>query len=364
MIIVYLGRRGGGSQLLMSTLLRLENSNCVREVWISASNEDLLYLQKMNYPINTFKITHELSSLKRITSAVNLIFTPLNLVWKTLITDSNTIVHIMPSPLDLVIDLAARIRKKRVVRIIHDFKSHQGENWPTSGAIRIRLWCATHVITFSKFVLNNLPKIKMKISTVANLPSQYIAHGEIGQDVIDCCTIAAENRLPIVLVIGRGQTYKGLDYLGPLSLELENHCSFLVAGRSPKISHDSVKIIVMDKWLSSAEFEYLIDASQVLLFPYIEASQSGTIPSARAKGKFIVCTNVGGLPEQVKGYPDSIVIMNPDLNAMTEALKTALIQLRSRDLSISTEPSSLKSTSDIVMDELSEVILAISNNEE
>jgi glycosyltransferase involved in cell wall biosynthesis len=65
------------------------------------------------------------------------------------------------------------------------------------------------------------------------------------------------------------------------------------------IEKNNQRILFLDKWLSDEELFQVIFASDVVVFPYLEASQSGLIPICRALKIPVVVTPVGGLPEQV-----------------------------------------------------------------
>ena len=364
MIIIYLGRRGGGSQLLISTLLQLENSKHVSQVWVSESNEDLDYLKLKNYPLRIFNISHSYRSLIRPFTLFRFLVILIELFWSTSISKNKIFVQIMPSPLDIVIDLAARLRNKYVVRVIHDFKNHPGEKWPTERAIEIRARFATHIVVFSKYVLENLSNIEKKSSFVTNLPSRLVVHGDIGEDVSILGRRLLDFSLPVVLVIGRGHSYKGHKFLDELSKELSQTCIFVIAGEGIGDSLESDCMVLINKWLSDAEFDYLLDISQIALFPYTEASQSGTIPLALAKGKFIICSDKGGLPEQVDGYQDAIVLKKIDLVTIEAGVRTALSQISIGSAGKSESFGSPKSPHANSHPNLSEVLLKISNFEE
>ena len=364
MIIIYLGRRGGGSQLLMSTLLELEISKYVSQVWVSKSNEDLDYLKSREYPLRIFNIIHSYRSLIRPFTFFRFLVTLIKLSWSTLKSKDKMFVQIMPSPVDVVIDAVARIRNKYVVRVIHDFKNHPGEKWPTRRAVKVRARLATHVVVFSKYVLGNLSNMKEKKSFVTNLPSTLVIHGDIGKEVSILGRSLMDSLLPIVLVIGRVHSYKGHKFVDELSNEFSQTCSFIIAGEGTRDSLESDNRVLINKWLSDAEFDYLIDISRIVLFPYTEASQSGTIPLARAKEKFIICSDVGGLSEQVDGYQDSIVLEKIDLATIEAGVRTALSQISKGSSGKSELPSSPKSPHANSHPNLSEVLLKISNFEE
>ena len=361
MIIVYLGRRGGGSQLLMSTLLNMERNSSVLEIWVSSRNEDIEYLKSRNYPVRIFEVPHNLIAVPRLFDALELVSTLSKLFWFSMISNTKIFVHVMPSPLDLIIDIAAKMSRKSVVRVVHDFTNHVGENWPTNRAIRIRLKFATHIVTFSKYVLTNLANIRDKNIRMASLPNQLVIHGDIDQGVIDASRQIIDQPLPRVLVIGRAHAYKGHQLLPDLSKKFGQKCTFLIAGSGIQRDFDSDNVYIIDKWLTDAEFNYLLDISEILLFSYTEASQSGIIPIARAKGKFIVCTNVGGLAEQVEGYQDAIIVAKSDVEELAAGLENALSRLNSSNPPALVPQKTHETLQTITSPELFNVLLTFSN---
>ena len=74
--------------------------------------------------------------------------------------------------------------------------------------------------------------------------------------------------------------------------------------------------------LVDEEVAKLLSSVDLIILPYIEASQSGVIPLAFALGKPVVVTNVGGLKEQV---PDGCGLIIPPNNP--KALSDAICEL-------------------------------------
>jgi glycosyltransferase involved in cell wall biosynthesis len=62
-------------------------------------------------------------------------------------------------------------------------------------------------------------------------------------------------------------------------------------------------VTVENRWVPEDEIAAIIAWSDALVLPYREASQSGAAAAAMAAGRFVVATAVGGLAEQLEGYP-------------------------------------------------------------
>ena len=330
MVIIFLGMRGGGSQLLMSTLLNLREHGKVFEVWVSSSNEDLDYIRTLNYPIRILDIPHKYPDLINPIILIKTIVTLVKMFAITLFSNSKILIHVMASPTDLVIDFAAKIRRKKIVRVIHDFQCHPGERWPTSRAINIRTKFATTVVTFSRYVMNNLQELKSKETIVCGLPNELVIHSSVENTIIRASERLKLQNLPIVLVIGRAEEYKGIEKLAEVASGLEEVCIFVIAGSGITGIEQSVNLTILNKWLTDAEFELLLDISHLVLFPYKEASQSGTIPLAIKKDKYIVCSNVGGLAEQIIGYPKAVLASANDVDTLTLAIIEGLNKMKNQ----------------------------------
>jgi glycosyltransferase involved in cell wall biosynthesis len=129
-------------------------------------------------------------------------------------------------------------------------------------------------------------------------------------------------------MLGRLRPYKGLDLLRDAWRLLQaSHpdARLLVAGEgdlgrlAPGLSALPGVEVTM-RWLSEEELPRLIAASDVVVLPYTEASQSGVAPIAHAMGVPVVVTPVGGLGEQVRDGIDGLVAQDMSPEALAEAL--------------------------------------------
>lgn len=132
-----------------------------------------------------------------------------------------------------------------------------------------------------------------------------------------------------ILFFGRIVDYKGLSVLlgaMPAIHSALPGLRLVIAGDgdySPYI--DSIRrqsdyIELHDGWIAPAEIdEYFLGADMVVL-PYIEASQSGIIPMAQSLGRPVVATNIGGLPEQVRQGVTGVLVPPSDPGALARAV--------------------------------------------
>ncbi len=113
---------------------------------------------------------------------------------------------------------------------------------------------------------------------------------------------------PIALLfLGRLLPYKGLSLLAQALAPLRDHRGWrlTVAGDSPEADQvralfaDFPQVEIRTGLLDESEVDGLIRDHDVLVCPYLEASQSGVVAEALYQGMPCLVTPVGGLPEQI-----------------------------------------------------------------
>jgi glycosyltransferase involved in cell wall biosynthesis len=131
--------------------------------------------------------------------------------------------------------------------------------------------------------------------------------------------------------------YKGINFISSVS-EFAKKTDFILAG-SGTTSHKIPEAVTrISKWLSDSEFQDLLSMADVIVFPYLESSQSGTIPLAMNDGKIILVADVGGLPEQIRGYSKGFIFEHGSTSSFLITLERIQIQLergefRTKDIS-------------------------------
>ena len=115
----------------------------------------------------------------------------------------------------------------------------------------------------------------------------------------------------VLLFFGLIRPYKGLGYLIEAMPQVLKSldCSLLVAGEFYDEKTKYTKLIdahqlgphvrLEDKYISNEEVAVYFAAADVVVLPYVEASQSGIVPIAYSFNTPVISTRVGGLPEAV-----------------------------------------------------------------
>lgn len=129
----------------------------------------------------------------------------------------------------------------------------------------------------------------------------------------------------VILFFGLLRPYKGLRYLiqafEALPIDILEQSHLLVAGE-PWEDQESVKLIeespagdqitLLGRYIDDSEVSMIFSAADVLVTPYIRASQSGVTHIGMSFGLPIIATDVGGIQEGLHQYKGSILIRPED----------------------------------------------------
>jgi glycosyltransferase involved in cell wall biosynthesis len=73
-------------------------------------------------------------------------------------------------------------------------------------------------------------------------------------------------------------------------------------------------------YVPDRELEALIDQADVVVFPYVEASQSAAVISAMSRGRPVVASAVGGIPEVIRDGVDGYLVPPGDVKSLAEKI--------------------------------------------
>jgi len=159
-----------------------------------------------------------------------------------------------------------------------------------------------------------------------------------GGDVFACARAldlpAAARR---VLFFGYVREYKGLPTLLEALSAVPGDVQLVVAG---EIYHRDAahyralavaggvaeRVVLLDRFLAATEVACCFAASDLVVLPYWEASQSAVVPLAMACGRGVVATAVGGLPDLVRDGETGLLVPPRDARALAAAIVRALDQ--------------------------------------
>jgi glycosyltransferase involved in cell wall biosynthesis len=294
MSLVYLGKRGGGALLAENCYRVGSNSDFVNRILISSKNELIFSSNSMNR-VTSIPVSHDIYSFFRL--PFNLIYQFFVSVYWAYKTRDDLIILLMPSPFDLLTILVIKIFNDKIIMICHDASAHDGESWPTVGAIKHRARLSNFVVALSTGEASRLRKMcpSVNISVIQHPELEIFVETEPLE------IFGKTFQKPIFLFIGRIKRYKGIERLIE-SWSSQKLGTLLIAGEGDVKVALPENTFLINRWLAESEILYLIKFSDVVIFPYLSASQSGLIPLVRKSNKIVISSKMTGLMEQLEGY--------------------------------------------------------------
>jgi glycosyltransferase involved in cell wall biosynthesis len=212
--------------------------------------------------------------------------------------------------------LATRPRRRRLALTIHDPSPHPGDNVPRldpffNGAL-IRLAGLV-------FVHGEALREELIERFHPRAPVVVVPHG------IEPTAASAVPERPEILFFGRISHYKGLDVLLDAMEAVWRQlpeATLTVAGEGEIEPHPALsdrRVTVIPGHVPEADVPGLIDAARCVALPYRQASQSGVGSLVKPRGRPLIVTAVGGLPELV-GDGSGIAVPAEDPAALAAAL--------------------------------------------
>jgi glycosyltransferase involved in cell wall biosynthesis len=323
--LIYLGRLGAGPvyTIEMARALLDEGSRVLAFISEYSENiEEWKELERRNdnfelFPVKTYRniagllaATLNIRRFGKIKTALDR-FAP-DVLYSTMIHTWNPVIFWL-----------GRKTKFRV-KTIHDAMPHRGENGLLS-----RLLHATEYRQATNYVV--LSEVAIPVVTSRGIAPEQIIHIPHAHFGVYATKEAARgdglfNRF---IFFGRINEYKGLGVLLEAMRKINAaapHLTLVVAGNGNvapyadafgKLAHClDLKI----RWIEHDEVGALMNDTDFIILPYIEATQSGVIPLACGLRKPVVATNVGGIPEQVENGVTGILIPPSSSDAIAQAV--------------------------------------------
>ncbi len=131
-----------------------------------------------------------------------------------------------------------------------------------------------------------------------------------------------------ILFLGRIMAYKGLPMLADAVRRVQRSGHDVTLGvfgegelgeAEAPLTESGAEIV--NRWIDHDEIGPLLARHDLLVLPYVEASQSGVAAAAHGSGLPIVVTPVGGLTEQVRDGVDGLVARAVSAEAIAECLE-------------------------------------------
>jgi glycosyltransferase involved in cell wall biosynthesis len=232
----------------------------------------------------------------------------------------------MPGPLDLLMAVALRLLRVRLVVVVHDADAHPGDGFPGQMVLqRLLCRCAGGLAALCNHVATRLRQ--QGLAGTMRRPVIPFTHPPFRFDLPAADAAAGRPAgPPRLLFFGRLLPYKGLDLLAAAlaSLPPDTAIAVRVVGHGPESpALDALRacngVTVENRWVPEAEIGSLLAWSDALVLPYREASQSGVAAAAAAAGRPVIATGVGGLREQLSDTPQA-ALCAPDAKSLGRAI--------------------------------------------
>lgn len=240
------------------------------------------------------------------------------------------VIHAQEVIFDFIALAVLRLRRYPLVLTVHDPNPHTGEEYR---GIRRRYdyyrrflrRCADAAIVHGSDLRRQLEEACPKLSGRVHA----VPHGILGRLPTDP-PLNSPTQHPIsVLFLGRMHPYKGLDIfldamdlIGPRAVEVVT----VIAGRGPALDAVRDRVTerpatrVVDRYLGRAEMLRLVDDATVIALPYLDGTQSGIALLAIGRGRAMVGTRVGSLPEVVRHDRNGLLVASGDTTALADAI--------------------------------------------
>jgi glycosyltransferase involved in cell wall biosynthesis len=222
-------------------------------------------------------------------------------------------------------------RKYPIVTTIHDVEYHPGDRASRRIPLsfkRLLLSCSDKLIVHGPRLRDvaerRYPKLKGRVDVLPHLMLQRY------RTIAERKALQRKERAFInILFFGRIYAYKGLEVFirsVPHIIQHVPRIRVIIAGQGDKM--DSYLAImshlelfdVRNRYISDDETAQLFMDADIVVLPYLEASQSGVLAIANAFGKPVVVSDVGELSRTVKDGETGMVVPPGDERALADAI--------------------------------------------
>jgi glycosyltransferase involved in cell wall biosynthesis len=215
-----------------------------------------------------------------------------------------------------------------LVSTFHDVRAHPGEE---GLCVNFHAWCAR--IASSQIIVHG-EKLKEQMIREYNLPDTKVNAVHIGEHEVapfkkyERQDVTEDENM--ILFFGRIHKYKGLEYLikaEPLITKEIPNARIVIAGAGANfrqyeemMGERRRNFVVRNYRIPYREGAELFQRCSVVVLPYVEASQSGVVPTAYGFRKPVVVTEVGSIPEIVDDGKTGVIVPPRDSQALAQAI--------------------------------------------
>ncbi|CCN47623.1 hypothetical protein MADA3029_270059 [Vibrio nigripulchritudo MADA3029] len=321
MIVFDLGRKGG---LPLYSKGILDRINTRETIVIQSIFRECGFL---NSTTKVFKVPTYRNKVEFLFSFIPLSYLLIYILYLRLSTNNRTVYFPYGHLWAPILIIFCRILGMTVFYTVHDGVMHVGDkNIIESSIQKISIVFSNKVIVLSDFVKNQIIKHHKVSEDIIHQSSL----GTLAQDSSIDYKKKKESLANSFLFFGRISEYKGVELLidAFCTSDILSKKSLTIAGKSSyHIDYSNIKskmdnFEVIDEFVSEYRIKQLFESHDVLVLPYIDATQSGVITHAMKSNTLIVVTDVGALSEQLGD--DSAFICKPTKSSLAETLEQVI----------------------------------------
>ena len=328
-LFAYWGRRGALSRFTLN-LARACEHVAELDATISVSRQNEIFHQFLPLGPKLLAVQTFTSPVGALTGPHRLVRLRHDLLNRVISDRIEAVVTLMPHIWSPLVSPAIRRNGIRYLTVVHDADPHIGDRTGVATRWLLRdTRSADRVITLSSAVAERLASTgRVSQSRIATL-----VHPDLDYRAGVPRPRAAPTGRPLrCLFFGRIMPYKGLPLLldaweilrrDGLSIELGVYGEGDLADCADRLGRLGAEVV--NEWIAEDRVAAIFDRFDVVVLPYIEASQSGIAAIAMASGLPIVATPVGGLVEQVRDLETGVVAQAVDASSLAQAIKRLLL---------------------------------------
>lgn len=160
-------------------------------------------------------------------------------------------------------------------------------------------------------------------------PHQRVLISDHGSVLCDTPPDNSEGKICRLLNFGRMEAYKGVDILCEAAQILAKQKVPYVlhlAGSGPELDKLADRFAKLDNvtidnsFIASNDLIAQIRSANAVILPYLEATQSGVLAAALSNGRFVIASNVGGIPDVVSDAANGLLVPPGDPVALASAI--------------------------------------------
>lgn len=241
------------------------------------------------------------------------------------------LIHTLTGEITLSYVFASLQRKIRILHTVHDAIGHDykfSSLWARIKELVFVEYPNKYIITKAEnLVSNSLSQVdflkqKYPLKTISYVPFPTLINDTIRAGKKSLPELKGESGY--ILFFGGVQLYKGVHLL--CDVYKKNRKSFgerklVIAGAGDyfKMSNDK-DIIRIDRYIADEEVRSLFNAAEIVVYPYISATQSGVLSIASYFGRKIVISDVPYFKSIAAGYEGVVMFKSSDTIDMSRAI--------------------------------------------